>query len=517
MTIYDRDYWWSDNWDQLTTGRDYDFSKPFFAQFAELMKAAPLPNLANSNCPGLEYGNHSTNCKNGYLLHASYATEDSAYITGAVEAKDCFDIYKTFKGVQSYEVILSGDINRVFFSYNSDENLNSKFLSDCKNMQESIGCVNMRNRSYCILNKQYTKEEYAKESAKYDFGSYKQLEQFKNDFAKFSAGFPRRYATVLKSTDVTGDHVIHTKNCRNIFDAFGELENCKYAYHAMSLKDCYDGYGFGGTSELLYECVDAGLNATRCFAGVFTHSSQNTAYTYGCMSSSNLFGCVGLRSKQYCILNKQYTKEEYEAIVPKIIKQMQEVPYADSKGNRYTFGEFFPGVISPFVYNETVAQEYTPLTREKATRDGYRWRDSEDRHYTITIKAADLPDHIRNISDSILKEVIECAHKGGCNQQCTTAFKVIPSELQFLKQFNIALPRLCPNCRHYERLTKRNPFKLWKRECQCRGAQSSNGTYKNINAHPHGDSACGVEFETPYSPERKEVVYCEKCYQQEAI
>jgi hypothetical protein len=41
-------------------------------------------------------------------------------------------------------------------------------------------------------------------------------------------------------------------------------------------------------------------------------------------NSSNLFGCIGLRGKEYCILNKQYTKEEYEALVPKIIEKMKE-------------------------------------------------------------------------------------------------------------------------------------------------------------------------------------------------
>ena len=29
-TIYCNECWWSDKWDQLESGRDYDFSKPFF-------------------------------------------------------------------------------------------------------------------------------------------------------------------------------------------------------------------------------------------------------------------------------------------------------------------------------------------------------------------------------------------------------------------------------------------------------------------------------------------------------
>src|ERR1700687_3598884 len=28
--VYDQEYWWSDDWDASTYGREYDFSKPFF-------------------------------------------------------------------------------------------------------------------------------------------------------------------------------------------------------------------------------------------------------------------------------------------------------------------------------------------------------------------------------------------------------------------------------------------------------------------------------------------------------
>lgn len=60
------------------------------------------------------------------------------------------------------------------------------------------------------------------------------------------------------------------------------------------------------------------------------------------------------------------------------------------------------------------------------------------------------------------------------------------------------------NCRHYQRLKLRNPFKLWNRGCIC-----------DKENHFHGTEKCEVEFETSYAPDRPEIVYCEKCYQQE--
>jgi len=35
------------------------------------------------------------------------------------------------------------------------------------------------------------------------------------------------------------------------------------------------------------------------------------------------------------------------------------------------------------------------------------------------------------------------------------------------------------------------------------------------DSHFHGQEKCTVEFKTTYAPERSEIVYCEKCYQQE--
>jgi len=282
--------------------------------------------------------------------------------------------------------------------------------------------------------------------------------------------------------------------------------------------DTYDGYGIGIT-ELCYESLDTGLESSRQLFGIVTWHGHTTNYTYNCHSCSNLFACIGLRNKSYCILNKQYTKEEYESLVPKIIKHMNDMPYIDKKGRVYKYGEFFPPELSPFSYNETIAQEYFPLTKEQALEQGYSWKDPEPRNYQITLKTEDIPDHIKDIKDSILNDIIQCAHNIGtsdvqkCNEQCTEAFRIIPQELDFLRKQNLPIPRLCPNCRHYQRIKQRNPLKLWHRKCMC-GTQT---TYQNTIEHEHKDSLCPNEFETTYAPERPEIVYCESCYLKEVV
>ena len=229
--------------------------------------------------------------------------------------------------------------------------------------------------------------------------------------------------------------------------------------------------------------------------GVRNLYNQDSRYNEECQNSQSIFGCEGLRKKSYCILNKQYTKEEYEALVPKIIKHMNEMPYIDKVGRRYKYGDFFPSDLAPFAYNESIAQEYYSLSKEQAQGSGYLWKDAEERNYNIIIKNADIPDDIKTVGDDILKQMIECGHQGKCLEQCTEAFKITPYELEFYKRMNLPLPRLCHNCRHYQRIHLRNPLKLWHRKCMHEG--------------------CSNEFETTYAPDRQEVIYCESCYQKE--
>ena len=65
-------------------------------------------------------------------------------------------------------------------------------------------------------------------------------------------------------------------------------------------------------------------------------------------------------------------------------------------------------------------------------------------------------------------------------------------------------------------MTRVNKQKLHKRKCQCAGEKSDNNVYQNTTSHiDHEKEHCPNEFETAYSPDREEIVYCEKCYQGE--
>ncbi len=515
FTVYERDYWWSDEWNPLDFGLDVDFSKNFFVQFRELLERAPLPALFANTITDSGYVNHVGHMNRCYLTYASWQCEDVIYGEKIIGSKNILDGYVTNSSEYCYETIDCTGCNKLRHSQDCDQCIDSAFLYDCRNCQNCFGCVGLRNKSYHIFNKPYPKEEYIRLTEEYGAGR-ESIEKARAEFEALKRKRPRKFAHLLNTVDSTGDHCREIKVCRTCFDLVGPVENSKYAANGgLGLTDSYDGYGVGAGADLLYEGIDTGDRGSLEKFSVVVYSSRNSDYCFNCENSANLFGCVGLRKKEYCILNKQYTKEEYEALVPKLIERMNSNPYVDGKGRRYGYGEFFPTELSPFAYNETIAQEYFPMDKAAAEARGYRWKDADARNYEITKKAEELPDRIADADDGILKETVGCQHAGTCNHQCTTAFRIIEPELRFYRRMHVPLPRLCPNCRHYERLAKRNPLKLWQRKCMCAGARAESEKYANTATHFHGADACPNEFQTSYAPDRPEIVYCESCYNAE--
>jgi hypothetical protein len=492
--VFDQSFWWGDQWDPLNYGMVYDFSRPFLEQFKDLLSRIPLPNVNNANYSNSNYINMTIDSKNCYLVFSSTENEDCSYSEGINNCRNCLDLLSCRQCEYSYNCIDCRNSFNIAFAERAISCVDSTFLYDCRNCSNCFGCWNLRNKKYHIFNEPFSKEEYEEKIQSFDLNNHQQFLKMKDTYKKKLQKAIHKFADIVNSKNVTGNGIEFSDNCHNTFD-ISNTKNSKYIWRFLE-KNGSDNYDITVATrpELCYECHGVGSSYNSKFGIAATYAS-NSHYVHTCISNSEyLFGCVGLNNKSYCILNKQYTKEQYEELVPKIIQHMNDMPYIDAKGRVYKYGEFFPPELSPFCYNETVAQEYFPLTKEEALKQGYKWKDKEERNYTIDIKTEDIPNDIKDAKDDIIGKVIECEHKD-CNEQCTEGFKIIESELSFYRRMNLPLPHLCPNCRHYQRLKQRNPLKLWHRKCMKEG--------------------CPNEFKTSYAPEREEIVYCERCYNQE--
>jgi hypothetical protein len=522
VTVYDARYWWSDAWDPLDFGFTYDFTKPFFEQLRKLHQTAPVCNSDVKSSVNCDYCITAHNCKNCYFIGGGFRSEDCLYDGDAtVFCKNVVDSGTCLSSDTLYECVYCDGSFNLKYSAFCEGCMDSAFLYDCKGCSDCFGCVNLRNKKYYIFNQQYSKDEYREKIKEFALSSYSSVRKLTRQFAEFKLRYPHRFANLSRSVNCTGDSIEGGKNCRNCFEIRQGAENCKYVFlGGIGIKDSQDVFGGGLTSALIYESRVA-MNSEQVFFSDKIFDSTDIYYSLSCDACSDLFACIGLRHKKYCIFNRQYSKEEYDELVPKIIKHMGEMPFVDGRGITYGFGEFPPSSLSPLPYNESTAQAYYPLNAETAHALGYNWMKPERRDFTVSLRSADIPDSIAEVEDSITDQVIECEHKDQCEHNCLGVFKIVPQELQFYRHTGTPLPHFCPTCRYLMRLTStfksKSTTELFKRTCQCAGTASQNGAYKNVAVHAHGTSPCAVEFETPYPSERPEIVYCESCYYDESV
>ncbi len=481
---------WKGGYDPLAYGQEMDFNRPFLTQLFELNKKVPKPAGSRIRIVNSEYSDNASDLKNCYLLFNSNFDEDSGYGNGVDRCQFCYDNSHIQGCERCYHSFWLTNCYQAHFSSRCEDCTDIWFSRDCRGCNNCIGCANLRTKNYCIFNKQYSKEEYQAKLKEFNFSSWKNLAGMSKKAKEFWLKFPNKFMQGIKNQNVSGEFVTNSKNVLDSY-VIRECENLRYVQYSQepSSKDCYDLSVGGYNAEQIYECAICGWGAYNVkFSWECWDNALNMEYCAYCHNSSDLFGCASMQNGQYCILNKRYSKEEYENLVAKIKKHMDDMPYVDKLGRVYKYGEFFPAESSPFAYTHTISPDHFPLTKEEAIVQGFRWQDPNPTEYQTTKDARNLADNIEDVGTEILKEIIKC-------EKCGRAYRIIEPELQFLKQMKIPVPRWCVDCRHHDRISQRNPAIFYNRKCD----------------------KCGKDIKTSYAPDRPEIVYCEACYQQEVI
>lgn len=424
-----------------------------------------LNNMQSQNCP---YGNAIGYCKDCYLSFAGTRNEQCHYSSYVTDSDKCMDCLYVSASQNCYNSITIQDSSHLF---------DCKECSACTSCYDCFGCVgcsfciwctNLKNKSYHINNKPVSKEEF---------------EWVKKEYKYWVSQIWDRViysSRIIGSEDCYGSEIRDASNVvcsHNIIN----WKDSKYCVFGRGIEDVYDSYATYQTTQRCYMVIPS-LNTFNCIAVVLSTESNNLYYSDHCYACSDCFGCVGLRNKQYCIFNKQYSKQEYDIAVSKIIEQMQE---------EWTWWEFFDTSLSLYGYNETVAQQYYPLTKQQAEERGYKRRDDEEKQQ-FNVESAirvgqytwDQRSELRN-DDSILNKIIIC-------ESTWKPFRVIKQEVEFYRKYNIPLPTHHPDVRHAHRLQSTSWSSLHMRTCDA-----------------WWEVIC-----SPYPSDYSWSVYCEKHYQE---
>lgn len=451
FTIYCRDCWWADDWSGTDFAQDFDFNRPFFDQYYELMKKVPQLGILNAFDQNSEYSNYGYQNKDCYLMFTADFNEKCSYGCFVWKSFDCYDNLFLIESQLCYECI---DCVKSYGSAycRESEGLTDCFgCVDCRNCESCFGSSGLRNKKYHFFNEALTKEEYEKKVADAKANWPETLRKFK----EVGKETPRRNLFLVQCENTLGDHLKNCKNCSYCFDS-QELEECKYVTNAPVKCDHILDIDGAGWLFWSYQCIATQGNHHLFSDHHWPEGSDLTYCSFSC-GSSNCFGCVGIRKGKYCILNKQYSKEEYEKLAARIVEHMIKTG---------EWSDCFLPKFSRFAYNETLAQQYYPLSKEEVLNLGYQWHE----------ESADK-------TGVDLENIVMCEVSG-------KPFRLTKQELEFYKKLGLPSPKRHPEIRMKDRDALRNPRQFWTRNCD----------------------SCGTAMQTTYSPDRPEKVYCEACY-----
>ena len=437
-TIYDGSFWMSADFDAREYGRDFDFSRPFFDQWKELFDAVPKPALTMLRTEDCDYSNYLADCKRCYLTFNALGAENLLYSVRAFFSKDSIELFNLTMCELSYGCIHCLKCYNVKFADFATNCVDSAFLYDCDSCSNCYQCANLKHKSYCIQNKQYTKEEYQEKMKNIDLSSYKTWRAENKKWQTFLQKEPIRAERLVNCQDSDG---ILLTNCRNCHRCFTMVEgDNNYNSFGQQVTDSCDADGWNGSASLLR--TTAALSSRDIYFSWGGENSYSIGYSYIMMNSHDCFGCYGVKNGAYCLLNKEYTQKEYKKILPKVIAHMKKTG---------EWGQWFPHSMSPYYYDETDASLIFSVTGEEAKRMGLRMRKQKRREKSEGSPVSKIPDRVADFKKADLKKSFLC-------EETDRAYKITKEELAMHKQLGVPLPRVSWQARLAEHYPKAYPL-----------------------------------------------------------
>lgn len=414
-------------------GRTYDKNISFFDNFSKILTQTVLPNIfhyrENINS---DFTDTAVDSKNTYLSNSVVLYSEDVLYSFMVRG-ECRNILNSMYISSSSENIYSSrgvlESYKIFYSSYIQNSNNIYFSSNLIGCSECLFCNRLENKKYYIENIKYTESEYFQKKAeilkdKQNFSLwYSQIEtKWKNNISKNVTG---NY--VVQSENVeSGSYVFHTKDARNIMFVWAKEEN----------RDIYDVFILWGSGRSDLYWVQSSWWSDKVYCSACIGYSHAIYYSYFLEGCSFCLWCVGLKNKSFCILNKQYTKEEWYTLTSQIFSGMDK---------KWILWDFFPGSMNPFYFNDTMAWLLYGFTKEEVMEKWYMWRDEKlgvdipDTKIVIWVwELAQYQGYDRwwnwVIDTTILEKVIE--------DEEGNYYKIVRAEYDFLMKHGLPLPEL---------------------------------------------------------------------------
>ncbi len=401
--------------------------QPFFEQFRTLQVQIPVNATRNVKEPENSIATVSAGDVNSFFVQAS-RTRDCVYTIDCMDAENCVECSGCESIQECYRVGHSQRMFRCGFANECIDCQSSSFIFDCRNCEFCFGACNQRNKKYLWWNEQLTKEEWEKRIAEITPGNRGWLEAQKE-----------RYLKMVGSEAVWPEH-FNSQSEGSIGEYLLRCANCRYSFFGLDSQDNYYAFGFYNARNSTfctsivgdnnYQSGTNGESSNTKFSNSLVRC-DDLEYSFNCYDCTHCFGCVGLRHKKFCILNKQYTEAEYWKKVDEMkCAMLERGEYGKPVPTKYSFS-YFPES-GPAMYLAAKQEDWDAVGMQKfdasaegafgAVREGAR-------------PAADVPENIDDLDPAVWSGVpIEDAEEH-------RPFTLLAPEIAFYKEKRIAPPR----------------------------------------------------------------------------
>ncbi|MBI4598775.1 hypothetical protein HY734_01095 [Candidatus Uhrbacteria bacterium] len=477
--------WFARDFAEISVG--YDRTRPFFDQMRELQLKVPLFATFNTVPPENSLALMSLGDRDSYFTFACKSAR-CFYMAGAFNTEDSSEVFLSIDCTRSHHVVHSDRIYNCRYVRESFDCMDSAFLFDCRNCRNCFGATNKRNAQYLWFNEQLTKEEWERRRAEVDFGRRSVVEACTERFERMlreQAVWPENFNGT--NADSTGDYLDGcTRTSFGFSSEKGPVDNywSSWLYGApQGTAFCWGA--FNCSEEFL--CVSS-PESSKLKMSYRSQRCEDSEYLYACVDLKNCFGCVGLKKRQFCILNKQYTEDEYWWIVDEIKCGMLE---------RGEYGNYFPTSMASTYVPESGAVLYAGASDEDLRKLGGPVFDPEaedamgkDRvDLSKARRIEDVPDSIDDLTDDWIGVPI-------FDPEANRPFSILKPEAEYYRR-----ERIAPPARHFISRMKALSFSAQKAQleyracavCSAKLLTSANLCYPNRKIYCMKDYLAFVE------------------------
>src|SRR3989344_1821128 len=110
FTVYDKNYYFSDDFDPLAFYAEYNPEQKFFEQFNQFARKVPVPSLYIKKSVNCEYNQDMSGSSNCYLCSRTHDSENMFYTYRGNKSSDCVDCFQVIEGSEFlYECVNSSN------------------------------------------------------------------------------------------------------------------------------------------------------------------------------------------------------------------------------------------------------------------------------------------------------------------------------------------------------------------------------------------------------------------------